>query len=317
MKNKHKNNFFEKHLSIVIPVYNEADSLQLLYSQLSKVLAGENINYELIFVDDGSTDKSHEILTRLSFEDKNVKLITFKYNKGKSSVYSIAFEVSCGRYIATIDADLQDSPSEIPKMLKLLNSDVDLAIGWKKKRLNNEPLKKIPSFFYNSLKYLLFGIRLHDSNCGLRVGKCDVFFNLEIYADRYRFIPELSAMSGFKVVETPVEHHKREYGRSKYGPSRFWTGVLDLLSVKCLSTFARKPLHIFGTLALIAFFFGGALEIYVLIQKFSGSLFSKHLAAMLTGIMLIIVGIQLFAIGLIGEIISYQNHITRKKIKDL
>jgi len=286
--------------SVIVPVYNEAETLQPLCERLQKVLSESGKEFEIIFIDDGSSDDSLKIMEKLADSDSHVKYISLGANKGKSIIYNIGFEYSSGDIIITIDADLQDHPEEIPALIKELEN-YDMVIGRKSGRLKNEPLKSIPSKFFNLLKRSLFGLNIHDSNCGLKVMKREVTERLSLYGDLYRFIAELAYASGFKITEVPVKHSARVAGKSKYGISRFNTGLMDLLTVKFLISFSNKPLHFFGGIALILLFAGGGLEIYALIMKIAGSNFSTHLAAIITGVMLIIVGVQLLCVGLLGE----------------
>ncbi len=290
--------------SAVVPVYNELDSLNQLLDELRRELGKLEEPYEMIFVDDGSSDGSSEVLDRFANEYPEVRVVHFGRNSGKSAAYTAGFEASKGRILLTLDADLQDDPREIPRMLKALSRNRDLVIGWKRNRMQNELLKKIPSFLYNRLKGLLFGLRLHDSNCGFRAMKREVAMNLRLKGDRYRFIPELSHLEGFRVCEIPVNHRARLHGTSKYGPGRFVSGLLDLLTVRFLSGYGTKPLHFFGWLGFLCFGIGSLLEFYVLIRKLGGSLFQTHVGAMIMGVFFLVVGVQFLAIGLLAEMIS-------------
>jgi hypothetical protein len=212
---------------------------------------------------------------------------------------------------------LQDHPEEIPVLIKKLEQ-YDLVIGRKSGRLKNEPLKSIPSKFFNFVKRILFGLTIHDSNCGLKAMKREVAERLNLYGDLYRFIAELAYSAGFKITEVPVKHSSRLHGKSKYGIGRFNTGLMDILTVKFLISFSAKPLHFFGGMALILLIVGGGLEIYALVMKLTGSNFSTHLAAIIVGVMLVIVGVQLFCVGLLGEMfvrsdISSRNFRIKKK----
>ena len=296
--------------SVIVPVYNEAETLHPLCNRLHKVLSESGKEFEIIFIDDGSSDDSLQILESISANNSQVKYISLGTNTGKSVVYSVGFQYSCGDVIITIDADLQDHPEEIPALIKEL-SLYDLVIGRKTGRLKNEPLKSIPSKCFNFTKRILFGLSVHDSNCGLKVMKREVADRLNLYGDLYRFIAEMSHAAGFKITEVPVEHSARLCGKSKYGISRFNTGLMDLLTVKFLISFSNKPLHFFGGVALILLIAGGGLEVYALALKLAGSTFSTHLAAIITGVMLIIVGVQLFCVGLLGEMFVRFNQGSR------
>jgi glycosyltransferase involved in cell wall biosynthesis len=301
--------------SVIVPVYNEAETLRPLCERLQKVLSVTGKEFEIIFIDDGSSDGSFQILEDISATDSQIKYISLGMNMGKSAVYSIGFQYSSGDVIITIDADLQDHPEEMPALIKELEQ-YDLVIGRKSGRLKNEPLKSIPSKFFNLMKRILFGLSVHDSNCGLKVMKREVAERLNLYGDLYRFIAEMTHAAGFKITEVPVSHSSRLCGKSKYGISRFNTGLMDLLTVKFLISFSTKPLHFFGGIALILLTAGGGLEVYALIMKIAGSNFTTHLAAIITGVMLIIVGVQLFCVGLLGEmLVRFNQNFRNLRIK--
>ncbi|MEO0073332.1 MAG: glycosyltransferase family 2 protein [candidate division WOR-3 bacterium] len=293
--------------SLVVPVYNEAGSVRLLYEEITPVMLGLSqegeSDYELIFVDDGSTDPTPREIAALAETDSRVRLVRLRHNLGKSAAYSAGFAAARGDVIVTLDGDLQDDPRFIPSLLDVLQQGFDLVVGWKQNRLENEPAKTLSSRIFNSLKRLVFGLRLHDSNSGFRAMRGTVARSLQLHGDMYRFIPELAARQGFRVTEIPVIHRRRRFGESKYGPGRFWTGLLDLLSVRFLTGYIHKPLHFFGTLGLLPLLVGLGLEFYVLVRKLFGSRFQTHLAALIIGVLLIMVGVQLIAIGLIGEMI--------------
>ena len=309
--------------SVVIPVYDEAESVDELHAELVRALEATGESFELLFVDDGSFDDTPARLAALAANDHRVQVIRFRRNSGKSAAYSAGFEVAQGDIVITMDADLQDDPAELPRLLARLegprdmtkssgDSDrvprlpVDLVIGWKQGRLENEPSKTLPSRLFNAIVHLMFGLRLHDSNSGFRVMRRPVAASLELYGDLYRFIPELAYLRGFKVAEVGVAHRRRKHGKSKYGVTRFWTGVLDLLTVRFITGFTQKPLHFFGTAGLFPLLLGLGIEVYVLIRKLAGDLFREHVAALIVGVLLIVVGIQLVATGLIGEMITAQ-----------
>jgi glycosyltransferase involved in cell wall biosynthesis len=212
----------------------------------------------------------------------------------------LVFSVATGKLVVTLDADLQDDISELPRLLQAHLDGADLVVGWKRTRFDNEPHKAIPSWFFNGLIFLLFGLRLHDVNCGLRLMIRDVAKSLHLYGGFYRFIPVLAHLRGFSVREVSVQHRKREHGHSKYGPRRFWTGLLDLLAVRFVTAFSERPLHLYGSAALVIFILGVGLEIYVLTMKLLGDQFSMHLAALIIGTMLILVAVQILTTGLIG-----------------
>ncbi|MDX1682662.1 MAG: glycosyltransferase family 2 protein [Phycisphaeraceae bacterium] len=290
-------------LSILIPAYDEAESLEPLHAELTAVLDALELEWEIIYIDDGSRDGTADVLDRISEQSSNVVVKTHPRNLGKSAVYMTGFQAAEGQTLLTLDGDGQDDPAEIPKLLERLEQDVDLVVGWKQGRFENEPGKALPSQVYNGLKNVMFGLHLHDSNCGFRAMKRKVAESLDLYGDLYRFLPELAHLSGYRVAEVPVNHRPRHHGVSKYGPRRFWTGLLDLLAVRFVTGYRHKPLHFFGTAGLLPVVLGGGLEIYVLIMKLAGDTFREHMAAMIVGVMLILLGAQLISIGLIGEMI--------------
>ena len=290
--------------SVVVPVYNELESLRELHSEIITVLGSER--FEILYLNDGSTDGSDAILDELA-QDPRVRAIHFVRNLGKSSAYMAAFERCKGDIVVTLDADLQDDPHEIPAMVARLEQGFQLVIGWKQGRFENEPLKAFPSKFFNGLLAFLFGLRLHDSNCGFRVMRRAVADSLELHGDLYRFIPQLAAAKGFKVTEQGVKHRKRRFGYSKYGAKRFWTGLLDVLTARFITRYVGRPLHFFGTVGLIPTLVGLGIEIYVLASKLAGQTFQEHVAAIVIGAMLIIVGFQCIITGLIGEMLSAQR----------
>jgi glycosyltransferase involved in cell wall biosynthesis len=290
--------------SVVVPVYNELESLRELHGEIVAVLGSER--FEILYLNDGSTDGSDAILDELA-QDPRVRAVHFVRNLGKSSAYMAAFERCKGDIVVTLDADLQDDPHEIPAMVARLEQGFQLVIGWKQGRFENEPLKAFPSKFFNGLLAFLFGLRLHDSNCGFRVMRRPVADSLELHGDLYRFIPQLAAAKGFKVTEQGVKHRKRRFGYSKYGAKRFWTGLLDVLTARFITRYVGRPLHFFGTVGLMPTLVGLGIETYVLGTKLAGQTFQEHVAAIVIGAMLIIVGFQCIITGLIGEMLSAQR----------
>lgn len=293
--------------SVVVPAYNEVDSVEELYEELISVLEPRGASFEIIFADDGSTDGTGEKLLEIQRRDVRVRVLRFARNFAKSAAYTAAFRATRGDVVITLDADLQDDPHEIPKLLEVLGRGYDLVVGWKMQRLENEPGKTIPSRLFNALLHRAFGLKLRDSNSGFRVMRSAVAKSLDLYGDMYRFIPQLAYVKGFRVTEEGVFHRKRKYGQSKYGPKRFWTGLLDLLTVRFLTRFSQKPLHFLGTIGLVPFALGVLLEIYVLAQKLMGNLFQNHIAAIVIGVMLMLLGFQCIVSGLLGEMLSFQR----------
>jgi glycosyltransferase involved in cell wall biosynthesis len=294
--------------SVIIPAFNESESVEELHAEVTTALTSLGDDFEIIFVDDGSYDGTGAKIDALADRDRHVRAIHFLRNFGKSAAYTAGFEAATGDIVLTIDADLQDDPAQLSDLLAKLDQGNDLVVGWKQHRLENEPSKTVPSRFFNLLVHLIFGLRLHDSNSGFRAMRRSVAASIELYGDLYRFIPELAYRKGFRVAEAGVQHRRRKHGHSKYGMTRFWTGVLDLLTVRFITGFTHKPLHFFGTVGLLPTLAGAAIEAYVLTCKFMGDQFRTHLAALIVGVLFIMVGIQIIATGLIGEMITAQNH---------
>lgn len=295
--------------SVVVPVYNELDSLGELQGELTGVLTALGQPYEIVYVDDGSTDGSGPRLDELAAADARVRVLHLARNSGKSMAYMAAFDEVRGEVVFTLDADLQDDPHELPKMLARLDEGWDLVVGWKLGRLDNEPLKAIPSKVFNGLVTRLWGLHLHDQNCGFRAMRRSAVGALELYGDIYRFIPQILHAKGFRVTEAGVHHRKRKFGVSKYGARRFFTGLLDVLSVRFITAHAQRPLHFFGALALAPALGGGALEAYVLAMKLLGDTFQTHIAAIIIGVLLLVFAFQCVITGLIGEMLTAQQRL--------
>ncbi len=304
-------------VSIVVPVYNEEDSLSELYTEIERAFKTTDYGYEVIFVDDGSRDRSVEVVEKLAVNKKNVISVQFQRNYGKAAALSEGFNQARGEFIATLDADLQDDPEEIPQMIEMLGTDYDLVSGWKKKR--HDPLgKRIPSKIFNRVTSFMTGIKVHDSNCGIKVYRCDVAKTLDIYGGLYRYIPSIAALSGFKVTEKIVRHRPRMHGSSKYGGSRLYHGFWDLVTVLFLGRYVRRPLHLFGFPGIASFLAGLAISIYLTIGWFRGVWIGNRPMFFL-GILLLIVGLQFISLGLLGEMIAYGHkrsyYIVRNVIK--
>jgi len=292
--------------SIVVPARDEEESVEELHGELRAAFDALGGEFELIFVDDGSRDATLARLEAVAAACPRTRVLRLPSGRGKSAAYAAGFGAARGEVVLTLDADLQDDPAEAPKLLERLEGGADLVIGWKEGRIGNEPTKTIASRLYNWLKGRVFGLRLRDSNSGFRAMRRDVARALHLYGDRYRFLPELAHLAGFRVAEVAVRHRPRRYGASKFGPQRFWTGLLDVLSVRFLTGYVARPLHFFGTVGLVPALAGAGLEVYVLVQKLSGSAFQTHVAAIVIGAMLIILGFQVIVTGLIGEMIAGQ-----------
>jgi glycosyltransferase involved in cell wall biosynthesis len=294
-------------LSVVVPGYNEVDSIGPLTAEVRGVMEATGQTWELVFVDDGSTDATLERMRAEAAADARIRVVKLARNFGKSAAYMAAFDNLRGETVITLDADLQDDPNEIPKLLAHLEAGRwDLVVGHKLGRAGNEAHKALPSRVYNAMNARLFGLDLHDANCGFRVMRRSVVRSLDLYGDQYRFIPQFTHVKGFRVTELGVNHRKRKFGISKYGPTRFWTGLLDLITVRFLTAFADRPMHFFGTAGLFLALPGGALLLYALIAKLGGDTFQEHIAAILIGVLLIVMGTQTALTGLLAELMSNQ-----------
>jgi len=289
-------------LSIVIPLYNEQESLEELTTRIGKNIQPLNLHYEIIFVDDGSSDASLNVLKNLKQKSAQIKILSFRKNYGKSAALSEGFKVASGKIVITMDADLQDDPAEIPNLISKINSGYDMVSGWKKKR--HDPLQKtIPSKFFNFTTARLTGIKIHDFNCGLKAYRREVIKEIPVYGELHRYLPVLAHRRGYSVGEIIVQHHPRKHGTTKYGLRRFFDGFFDLLTVLFLTRYKQKPLHLFGLFGLISFFFGFLISAYLTILWFEGHGIGNR-PLLFLGILLIIVGMQSFSIGLIGEMIT-------------
>ena len=303
---------YSKDLSIVISLYNEEESLAELINWIETVMKKEGYSYEVIMVDDGSTDKSWSIVRELSTKNPSIRGISFRRNYGKSAALYHGFAAAEGRVVVTMDADLQDSPEEIPEMYRMVTEEGwDIVSGWKKKRFDNKFTKNIPSKLYNWTARKVTGIKLHDMNCGLKAYKNEVVKNIEVYGEMHRYIPYLAKNSGFgRITEKPVQHQKRKYGVSKFGLERFINGFLDLISLWFLSRFGKKPMHFFGFTGILMFLIGGIAAIWVIVEKLihqsNGEVFRPVTDQPLfyLALVAVILGFQLFLAGFICEMIS-------------
>ena len=295
-------------LSIVIPLYNESESLPELSAWIEKVMQDNNYSYEIVFVDDGSNDGSWQVIEELSNKNKNIKGIRFQRNYGKSAALNEGFKAAQGDIVITMDADLQDSPDEIPGLRKMITEDgYDLVSGWKKKRYDNTLSKNIPSKFFNAVTRGMSNIRLHDFNCGLKAYKNKVVKSVEVYGEMHRYIPVLAKWSGFKKIgEKVVEHRKRKYGVTKFGWERFVNGFLDLASIMFIGKFGKRPMHLFGLWGTLFFVAGFAIALYLIVSKIinPSSFALTNRPGFYLSLATIIIGVQLFLAGFIGELIS-------------
>lgn len=296
-------NINNKIISVIIPLYNEEDSVVELSIALKKVFERMKANYEVIFIDDGSTDSSFQRIKEINHLNTRFRCIKFRRNYGKSAALSEGFKASKGDYVITMDADLQDDPEEIPALISKLNEGYDLVSGWKKVRYDPF-IKKHSSKLFNFTTSKLVGLKLHDYNCGLKGYRKDLVKSLKIYGEMHRYIPALAHLSGFKVTEIPVTHHPRKFGKTKFGSSRFIKGVLDLITVLFTTKYIKRPLHFFGVLGMINMILGIGIIIYLTVLKFFDSVPISNRPLFLVGILLSIVGVQFISLGLLGEMIT-------------
>ncbi len=299
-------------ISIVIPLYNEDESLPELTEWINKVLNNSNLSYEIVFVDDGSNDNSWQVIETLKKTNQHIKAIKFRRNYGKAAGLFCGFKVAEGEVIITMDADLQDSPEEIPDLYRMITQDnYDLVSGWKKKRYDPILSKNLPSKFFNLTASIVSGIKLHDFNCGLKAYKKRVAKSIEIYGDMHRYIPILAKQAGFKKIgEKVVEHQKRKYGITKYGLDRFIKGFLDLLTISFMSRFSKSPMHFFGLLGSMSFLVGFAILIYFSFAKFVWMQYQMTERPLFYfGLLTVVFGTQMFLTGFLAEIISRNSAI--------
>ena len=299
-------------LSIIIPSFNEKESLPELLTWIRQVMEREGLSYEAIIVDDGSDDGSWDCVKALSKKDPSVKGIRFRRNYGKSAALFCGFRKAAGDIVVTMDADLQDSPEEIPEMRRMiLEEGYDLVSGWKQHRKDNKLTKNLPSKLYNATARMITGIKLHDMNCGLKAYRKDVVKNIEVYGEMHRYIPYLAKNAGFaQIGEKPVHHQKRKYGKSKFGMNRFVNGFLDLISLSFLQTFGKKPMHFFGYPGILMFLIGGIMAVWIIIAKLVHQ--ANHVSyravtdqpLFYLALVAVILGVLLFLAGFICEMIS-------------
>jgi glycosyltransferase involved in cell wall biosynthesis len=295
------------NISVIIPLLNEAESLPELFAWIEKVMMENNFSYEIIAVDDGSKDNSWEVIQSFSQKNPQIKGIQFQRNYGKSAALQVGFEASKGEVVITMDADLQDSPDEIPALYKMIKEDgYHLVSGWKKKRY--DPLSKtIPTKLFNAATRAISGIHnLHDFNCGLKAYQQKVVKSIEVYGEMHRYIPVIAKWAGFdKITEKPVQHRERKYGTTKFGLERFINGFLDLMSITFVGRYGKRPMHLFGTLGVLSFFFGFLILVYLAVTKiFFGVVGMTNRPVFYLGILTVIVGAQLFVAGFLGELIA-------------
>ncbi len=299
-------------ISIIIPSFNERESLPELLDWIRQVMEREGFRYEAIIVDDGSTDGTWDCVKALSGSDPRVKGIRFRRNYGKSAALFCGFRKAAGDIVVTMDADLQDSPEEIPEMRRMiLEEGYDLVSGWKQHRQDNKLTKNLPSKLYNATARMITGIKLHDMNCGLKAYKKQVIKDIEVYGEMHRYIPYLAKEAGYAAIgEKPVHHQKRKYGKSKFGMSRFVNGFLDLISLSFLQTFGKKPMHFFGYPGILMFIIGGIMAVWIIIAKLVHQAHHVPFRAVTDqplfylALVAVILGVMLFLAGFVCEMIS-------------
>lgn len=300
-----------KDISVIVPLLDEAESLPELESWIRSVMEAHGFSYELLFVDDGSRDNSWKVIQGLRDRNPHIRAIRFRRNYGKSAALDVGFKASDARVVVTMDADLQDSPEEIPELYrKIIEERYDIVSGWKKKRF--DPLSKtLPTKLFNAVTRKMSGIRLHDFNCGLKAYRHEVVKNIEVYGEMHRYIPVLAKWAGFtRIGEQVVAHRARKYGSTKFGMSRFIKGFLDLLSIFFVGKFSKRPMHFFGALGVLAFFFGFVVAVWLIIEKLVAigrELPYRNVTdqpLFFLALIAIVVGVQLFMTGFLAEMIS-------------
>lgn len=298
-------------LSIVIPLFNEAESLPELLRWINQVVEKEKLVHEIILVDDGSRDSSWEVIRGLSTQYPNIKGVRFQRNYGKAAALQCGFTLAKGEVVITMDADMQDSPEEIPGLIKMIKTDgFDLVSGWKKKR--KDPVsKRWPSKFFNFVARINSGIKIHDFNCGLKAYRNEVVKSIEVFGDMHRYTPILAKRSGFgRIGEKIVAHQERKYGKTKYGMGRLFTGALDLLTVSFITRFAKKPMHLFGSLGMLMMFFGAFVTAWLIgikIHDITNHIVPREITAQplfYLALLAVIIGVQLFLAGFLAELVS-------------
>ena len=296
------------NISIVVPLFNEEESLNELSSWIDRVCVENKYNYELLFVDDGSTDESWDVIKSLKKENSNIKGISFRRNYGKSAALNSGFQAALGDVIITMDADLQDSPDEIPELYKMISEDgYDIVSGWKKDR--HDPISKtIPTKLYNAVTRKFSGIKLHDMNCGLKAYNREVVKSIEVYGEMHRYIPLIAKWAGFNnITEKVVKHQARKFGKTKFGLERFVFGFLDLFSITFMGKYGKRPMHIFGTLGSLMFLIGFVFLLVLGIDKLflnTGSKLIAERTEFYIALTSLIIGVQLFLAGFLGEMLS-------------
>lgn len=303
-----------KNISIIVPAYNEAESLPHLAEWIDRVMKEHGLDYEVIVVDDGSNDGSWKVVEQLHSANSAYRGIKFRRNYGKSAALNTGFAASEGDVVITMDADLQDSPDEVPELYRMIKEEgYDLVSGWKKKRYDSKLAKNIPSKFFNWTTRRMSGIHLHDFNCGLKAYRHDVVKSIEVYGEMHRYIPVIAKWAGFgKIGEKVVQHRKREFGVTKFGMNRFVNGYLDLMSIMFMSKFGKQPMHFFGAIGSLAFLFGMVALLVVIIMRLTGSIYLTNNVWFYLSMLFVLLGTVLFMAGFLGELIC-RNSSTRNQ----
>lgn len=305
-----------RKLSIIIPMFNEEESVRTLYQKIVEVINHRHL-YEIIFIDDGSTDRSVQKVKELIAEDHDVHLIVFRKNFGKSAALQAGFRNCTGDIVITMDADLQDDPKEIPRFIAKLDEGFDLVSGWKRKR--HDPLeKRLPSKLFNKVTAHLSGVHIHDFNCGFKAYRREVVESIDVYGELHRYIPVLAHRKGFRIAEIEVEHHAREFGKSKYGIERYMRGLFDSMTVAFLGRFYDRPMYFFGKIGMVLCLLGGLICGYLAVIWFMGQGIGDRPLLML-GVLLLILGVQMFSTGFIGDMLvdaTYHKRYSEAHIKE-
>lgn len=310
-------------VSVVVPLLNEEESLPELTTWIHQVMQGNSLSYELLFIDDGSTDNSWQVIQQLATQFPAVKGIKFQRNYGKSAALNEAFKAAQGKVIITMDADLQDSPDEIPELYRMVMEDgFDLVSGWKKKRYDNAFTKNLPSKLYNAVTRRMSGIKLHDMNCGLKAYRKNVVKSIEVYSEMHRYIPVLAKWAGYKKIgEKIVAHRPRKFGISKFGLSRFINGPLDLASILFVSRYGKKPMQFFGLLGMLVFMAGFLMTAYMIVAKFVFDAYSlSNRPPFYLALTCMVIGTMFFLTGFIAELVvrnapERNNYLIEEKLK--
>ena len=303
-----------KQITIIVPSYNEAESLPHLAEWIDRVMLEHHLDYEVIIVDDGSRDGTWQVAEQLHQANPNYRAIRFRRNYGKSAALNVGFNAAQGDVVITMDADLQDSPDEVPELYRMIKEDhYDLVSGWKKKRYDSKLAKNIPSKLFNWTTRRLSGIKLHDFNCGLKAYRHEVVKSIEVYGEMHRYIPVIAKWAGFSNIgEKVVQHRKREFGVTKFGMNRFINGYLDLMSIMFMSKFGKQPMHFFGAVGSLSFLFGFVALLVVIILRLAGRIALTNSVWFYLSMLFVLIGMMLFLAGFLGELIC-RNSTTRNQ----